>query len=116
MPPRRSSNTLGSANVVDWKTMLDTAVVRNTIMDTRRSSALTSGECSRPAAFAFALGSPGRQKLAIGRQLDDAGVARVGHVDLALAVEHQVIGSAEVGLIAAGLAHLAHRCQQLARA
>ena len=38
MPPSRSSNTLGSAKVVDWNTMLDTAVVRNTIIDTRKAS------------------------------------------------------------------------------
>ena len=41
-PPSRSSNTLGSANVVDWNTMLETAVVKNTIMDTRSNIASTS--------------------------------------------------------------------------
>ena len=57
MPPRRSSNTLGSANVVDWKTMLDTAVVRNTMADTRSSSALTSARWAPrpPCAFTLAL-------------------------------------------------------------
>src|SRR5262249_18339096 len=58
MPPSRSSNTLGRAKVVDWKTMLDTAVVRNTIIDTRKSNALMSAGTMRAAAFvlAFALG------------------------------------------------------------
>jgi hypothetical protein len=43
MPPSRSSNTLGSAKVVDWKTMLDTAVVRNTIMRDAQQQRLDVG-------------------------------------------------------------------------
>jgi hypothetical protein len=41
IPERRSSNTFGRAKVVD-KTMLESAVVRNTIADTRMSSARIS--------------------------------------------------------------------------
>ena len=47
---RRSSKIFGSAKVVAWKMMLDTAVVRNTISDTRMNSALRS-----PAANAAAV-------------------------------------------------------------
>jgi hypothetical protein len=56
MPLRRSANTLGSANVVDWNTTLETAVVRNTIADTRKSSALTSAGSILAAALARAAG------------------------------------------------------------
>ena len=40
MPCRRSSKIFGSAKVVDWKTMLETAVAANTITETRSSIAL----------------------------------------------------------------------------
>ena len=40
MPCSRSSKILGNAKVVDWKMMLETAVVTNTITETRSSSAL----------------------------------------------------------------------------
>ena len=40
MPCSRSSKIFGSAKVVAWKMMLDTAVVMNTIIETRSSSAL----------------------------------------------------------------------------
>ncbi len=56
MPPSRSSNTFGSAKVVDWKTMLDTAVVKKTMAETRTSSALTSAGSTRAAAAAFTRG------------------------------------------------------------
>ena len=39
-PCSRSSKIFGSAKVVDWKMMLETAVVMNTISDTRSSSPL----------------------------------------------------------------------------
>jgi len=46
IPCSRSSNTLGRAKVVDWKTMLETAVVKKTMADTRNSSALMSAGTS----------------------------------------------------------------------
>ena len=51
IPERRSSNTFGRAKVVDWKTMLEIAVVRNTIADTRMSNALISIGGTRGVAF-----------------------------------------------------------------
>ena len=39
-PRSRSSKTFGKANVVDWKMMLETAVVRKTMIEMRRSAAL----------------------------------------------------------------------------
>ena len=44
-PCRRSSNIFGSANVVDWKTTDDTAVVRNTIAETRKTKVRCDGDC-----------------------------------------------------------------------
>lgn len=55
MPERRSSKTFGRANVVDWKTMLETAVVRNTIADTRMSSAFSCVGVSRGVGFTTVL-------------------------------------------------------------
>ncbi len=43
IPCRRSSKTLGSANVVDWKTMLETAVVRKTMAETSKEQRLEVG-------------------------------------------------------------------------
>ncbi len=44
MPCKRSSKTLGKAKVVDWKTRLETAVVKKTIAVRRTSAALASAE------------------------------------------------------------------------
>ncbi len=51
MPPRRSLNTCGKANVVDWKTRLDTAAVKKMIAVSRISVARISADIAAlPAA------------------------------------------------------------------
>ena len=61
IPPSRSSNTLGSAKVVDWNTSELTAVVMNTIIDMRQSVAFRSSvrasslsDFRRPASNLYA--------------------------------------------------------------
>ena len=98
MPPRRSSNTLGSAKVVDWKTMLETAVVRNTIIETRSSSALRSAKGAVAAASQPAPGArPGRRDLRphqkrIGDADQDRDDARHDEGDAPAAVVDEVAG------------------------
>ncbi len=68
MPCRRSSNTLGSAKVVDWKMMLETAVVgEHDQRDAQQQALVIDGPaCDRrpasPRRFSAAISSPSRER------------------------------------------------------
>ncbi len=68
MPPRRSSKTFGSVNVVPWKMMLETAVVNRMIVEMRISIARHSALVVPAPADALGLATDAVAALRVARR------------------------------------------------